>query len=163
MRRKNLGNRIVKKAITWAMIVMMSFSGAMSGFASMTVYAEGVEAQVDVDENDGDLQQSYGTSAVTFDNKENTESQVSAEKTAEITEVPDLLPEGVAKNVQSAEEASKAAQNAANAAAQAVKDLSGSDTTITDVNNQVTQAQNDVKAAQDAVAQESTDATTPVE
>ena len=35
MRRKNLGNRIVKKAITWAMIVMMSFSGAMSGFASM--------------------------------------------------------------------------------------------------------------------------------
>ena len=128
MRRKNLGNRIVKKAITWAMIVMMSFSGAMSGFASMTVYAEGIEAQVDVDENDGDLQQSYGTSAVTFDNKENTESQVSDEKPAEITEVPDLLPEGVAKNVQSAEEASKAAQNAANAAAQAVKDLSGSDT-----------------------------------
>lgn len=40
MRRKNLGSRIVKKAITWAMIVMMSFSGAMSGFASMTVYAE---------------------------------------------------------------------------------------------------------------------------
>lgn len=163
MRRKNLGNRIVKKAITWAMIVMMSFSGAMSGFASMTVYAEGVEAQVDVDENDGDLQQSYGTSAVTFDNKENTESQVSDEKPAEITEVPDLLPEGVAKNVQSAEEASKAAQNAANAAAQAVKDLSGSDTTITNVNNDVTQAQNDVKAAQDAVAQESTDATTAVE
>lgn len=43
MRRKNLGSRIVKKAIAWAMIVMMSFSGVMSGFASMTVYAEGTE------------------------------------------------------------------------------------------------------------------------
>ena len=59
MRRKNLGNRIVKKAITWAMIVMMSFSGAMSGFASMTVYAEGTEDITTSDTTDNEIN-NYG-------------------------------------------------------------------------------------------------------
>lgn len=43
MRKKNLGSRIVKKAITWAMVVMMSLSTAVSGLSTMTVYAQ--EAQ----------------------------------------------------------------------------------------------------------------------
>lgn len=59
MRKKNLGNRIVKKAITWAMIVMMSFSGAMSGFASMTVYAEGTEDITTSDTTDNEIN-NYG-------------------------------------------------------------------------------------------------------
>lgn len=59
MRRKNLGSRIVKKAITWAMIVMMSFSGAMSGFASMTVYAEGTEDITTSDTTDNEIN-NYG-------------------------------------------------------------------------------------------------------
>ena len=55
MRRKNLGNRIVKKAITWAMVVMMSFSGAMSGFTSMTVYAEETQDFTDAEKTDNSI------------------------------------------------------------------------------------------------------------
>jgi len=40
MRRKGLGSKLVKKAITWAMVATMSLTTAMSSFATMTVYAE---------------------------------------------------------------------------------------------------------------------------
>ena len=39
MKKENLGSKIVKKAITWAMIAMMSLSGVMSNMATLTAYA----------------------------------------------------------------------------------------------------------------------------
>ncbi len=39
MRRRNMGNKVVKRAITWAMVLMLSFSAGLSSMATMTVYA----------------------------------------------------------------------------------------------------------------------------
>ena len=71
------------------------------------------------------------------------------EKPAEVTEVPDLLPDGVAENVQAAKEASDAAKEAAKDAQQAVEDLNAeaSDQTIADVKDQITAAESDAQQA----------------
>ena len=45
MRRRNMGNKVVKRAITWAMVLMLSFSAGLSSMATMTVYA--VDNRVD--------------------------------------------------------------------------------------------------------------------
>lgn len=45
MRRQNMGNKVVKRAITWAMVLMLSFSAGLSSMATMTVYA--VDNRVD--------------------------------------------------------------------------------------------------------------------
>ena len=45
MRRRNMGNKVVKRAITWAMVLMLSFSAGLSSIATMTVYA--VDNRVD--------------------------------------------------------------------------------------------------------------------
>ena len=39
MRRRNMGSKTVKRAITWAMVLMLSFSAGMSSMGTMTVYA----------------------------------------------------------------------------------------------------------------------------
>lgn len=38
--KKNFGSKMVKKAITWAMVITMSLSASMSSLATATVYAE---------------------------------------------------------------------------------------------------------------------------
>ena len=45
MRRRNMGNKVVRRAITWAMVLMLSFSAGLSSIATMTVYA--VDNRVD--------------------------------------------------------------------------------------------------------------------
>lgn len=87
------------------------------------------------------------------------------EKPAEVTEVPDLLPDGVAENVQAAKEASDAAKEAAKDAQQAVEDLNAeaSDQTIADVKDQITAAESDAQKAKDDAAQANADATKAIE
>ena len=71
------------------------------------------------------------------------------EKPAEVTEVPDLLPDGVAENVQAAKEASEAAQQAAKNAQAAVEELNetASDQIIKEVKEDIADAKDDVKEA----------------
>lgn len=127
MRRKNLGNRIVKKAITWAMIVMMSFSGAMSGFASMTVYAEGTESNIDNRIDECDLEEErvdsneekYNNMETSGDQaaEEMTQKAAEAEAAAEkATEVVDNLGDTVAGLKEKTEAATGAATDAEDAA-----------------------------------------------
>lgn len=134
MRRKNLGNRIVKKAITWAMIVMMSFSGAMSGFASMTVYAEETESSIDNRVDECDLEEErVDSGAEEYNNIETSGDQAAEEMTkkaedamdaAESAEkVVDDLGDVVAGLQEKADAATDAADNAETAAGDAEKDV----------------------------------------
>ena len=86
------------------------------------------------------------------------------EKPAEVTEVPDLLPDGVAENVQAAKEASEAAQQAAKDAQAAVEELNetASDQIIKEVKEDIADAKDDVKEAADDVDQAKADATNAV-
>lgn len=86
------------------------------------------------------------------------------EKPAEVTKVPDLLPDGVAENVQAAKDASEAAQQAAKNAQAAVEELNetASDQIIKEVKEDIADAKDDVKEAADDVDQAKTDATNAV-
>lgn len=139
MRRKNLGNRIVKKAITWAMIVMMSFSGAMSGFASMTVYAEETESSIDNRVDECDLEEErvdsneekYNNMETSGDQaaEEMTQKAAEAEAAAEkATEVVDNLGDTVAGLKEKTEAATETANSA--------------DSEATNVNNDATNEAN---------------------
>ena len=68
MRRQNMGNKVVKRAITWAMVLMLSFSAGMSSIGTMTVYA--VDNRVD----DCDLEKErVDSDAEQFNNKETSQ------------------------------------------------------------------------------------------
>ena len=68
MRRQNMGNKVVKRAITWAMVLMLSFSAGMSSIGTMTVYA--VDNRVD----DCDLEKErVDSDAEQFKNKETSQ------------------------------------------------------------------------------------------
>lgn len=148
MRRKNLGNRIVKKAITWAMIVMMSFSGAMSGFASMTVYAEGTEDITTSDTTDNEIN-NYGGEHLFSENEfvdssqdeyHNNEANVekveessqavkdmnaAAEEAKSAAEEAEAKVEEVKKEVEKAEEQQSAAETAKTDATKAAESATG--------------------------------------
>ena len=148
MRRKNLGNRIVKKAITWAMILMMSFSGAMSGFASMTVYAEGTEDITTSDTTDNEIN-NYGGEHLFSENEfvdsskdeyHNNEANVekveessqavkdmnaAAEEAKSAAEEAEAKVEEVKKEVKKAEEQQLAAETAKTDATKAAESATG--------------------------------------
>ena len=68
MRRQNMGNKVVKRAITWAMVLMLSFSAGMSSIGTMIVYA--VDNRVD----DCDLEKErVDSDAEQFKNKETSQ------------------------------------------------------------------------------------------
>ncbi len=80
MRKNNLGNTIVKKAITWAMVAMMTLSGSLSSFASMNVHAE----ETVVENEDGSVTTTETTTKTT--NTTNADgSTVKTETTTETT------------------------------------------------------------------------------
>ena len=67
MRRRNMGNKVVRRAITWAMVLMLSFSAGLSSIATMTVYA--------VDNRVGDCElekERVDSTAERFNDKENS-------------------------------------------------------------------------------------------
>lgn len=67
MRRRNMGNKTVRRAITWAMVLMLSFSTGLSSIATMTVYA--VDNRVD----DCELEKErVDSKAERFNDKENS-------------------------------------------------------------------------------------------
>ena len=113
MRRKNLGNRIVKKSITLAMIVMMSFSGAMSGFASMTVYAEETQDFTDAEKTDNSIY-NYVDKQVLSD-KEFVDSSTDEYHNNEANEEKvEETSQDVKDMTAAAEDAKKAAEGATN-------------------------------------------------
>lgn len=122
MRRKNLGNRIVKKAITWAMIVMMSFSGAMSGFASMTVYAEETESNIDNRKDECDLEE------------ERVDS--SEEKYNDVETSGDQAAEEMTQKAAEAEEAAKKATDVVNNLGDTVADLKAKTEAVVDTTDE---------------------------
>ena len=73
MRRKNLGSKLVKKCIVWAMTFMMIFTPVVSNIGTMTVYAEGKTEEPTAEPTESGEE---GTS----------ESEKTAEETAEMTE-----------------------------------------------------------------------------
>ena len=122
MRRKNLGNRIVKKAITWAMILMMSFSGAMSGFASMTVYAEETESNIDNRIDECDLEE------------ERVDS--SEEKYNDVETSGDQAAEEMTQKAAEAEEAAKKATEVVNNLGDTVADLKAKTEAVVDTTDE---------------------------
>ena len=85
MRKNNLGNKIVKKAITWAMVAMMTLSGSLSSFASMNVHAE----ETVVENEDG----SVTTTETTTETTNTTNADGSTVKTETTTETTTTAPE----------------------------------------------------------------------
>ena len=80
MRKNNLGNKIVKKAITWAMVAMMTLSGSLSSFARMDVHAE----EIVMKNEDGSVTTTETTTKTT--NTTNADgSTVKTETTTETT------------------------------------------------------------------------------
>lgn len=69
MRRKNLGSKLVKKCIVWAMTFMMIFTPVVSNIGTMTVYAEEPTAEPTESGEEG-----------------TSESEETAEETAEMAE-----------------------------------------------------------------------------
>lgn len=85
MRRKNLGSKLVKKCIVWAMTFMMIFTPVVSNIGTMTVYAEEKTEE--------------STAEPTESGEEGTsESEKTAEETAEMAkEIVNELADDVAE------------------------------------------------------------------
>lgn len=76
MRRVKLGNKMVKKVITLAMALVLSASTAMSGMATLTVYAkEPAEAS--------EVSTTTTTDTTTTDNEDGSVTTVTTETTTE--------------------------------------------------------------------------------
>lgn len=185
MRRKNLGNRIVKKAITWAMIVMMSFSGAMSGFASMTVYAEETESSIDNRVDECDLEEErVDSGAEEYNNKETSGDQAAKEMTEKAEEamaaaesaekVVDDLGDVVAGLQEKADAATEEAGNAEAAAGDVEEDVKSAEATVSDAETKKDEAvkeaadynkgaAEDQKTIDDSASQSLTDVTVETE
>lgn len=163
MRKENLGSKLVKKAITWAMIAMMSLSGVMSNIATMTAYAEGNEINNHVD--DLGLSNEYVDSdKAEYHNDEAAEVAQNSDSVKAMNEQVNKAQDAVAKADAAVTDAEKAVTDAANDATEKVKTLEDKKTVenIEDYNKQVAADQNDiennaetdasVKSAEDAAA-----------
>ncbi len=139
MKKENLGSKIVKKAITWAMIAMMSLSGVMSNMATLTAYAGEKEINNYVD--DLGLSEEYVDS-----NKEKYHND-EAQKVAQNSDSVKAMNEQVNK----AQEAVTKADAAVADAEKAMKDAEDAATAATTAANDADKAEKDAtKAANDA-------------
>lgn len=94
MRRRNMGNKVVKRAITWAMVLMLSFSAGLSSMATMTVYA--VDNRVD----DCELEKErVDSTAERFNDKETSEDPAAEAALAKADEAKNAA-EDAAKTVE---------------------------------------------------------------
>ena len=94
MRRRNMGNKVVRRAITWAMVLMLSFSAGLSSIATMTVYA--VDNRVD----DCELEKErVDSTAERFNNKETSEDPAAEAALAKADEAKSAA-EDAAKTVE---------------------------------------------------------------
>ena len=94
MRRRNMGNKVVKRAITWAMVLMLSFSAGLSSMATMTVYA--VDNRVD----DCELEKErVDSTAERFNDKETSEDPAAEAALAKADEAKSAA-EDAAKTVE---------------------------------------------------------------
>lgn len=94
MRRRNMGNKVVKRAITWAMVLMLSFSAGLSSMATMTVYA--VDNRVD----DCELEKErVDSTAERFNDKETSEDPAAEAALAKANEAKNTA-EDAAKTVE---------------------------------------------------------------
>lgn len=94
MRRRNMGNKVVKRAITWAMVLMLSFSAGLSSMATMTVYA--VDNRVD----DCELEKErVDSTAERFNDKETSEDPAAEAALAKANEAKNAA-EDAAKTVE---------------------------------------------------------------
>ena len=94
MRRRNMGNKVVRRAITWAMVLMLSFSAGLSSIATMTVYA--VDNRVD----DCELEKErVDSTAERFNDKETSEDPAAEAALAKADEAKSAA-EDAAKTVE---------------------------------------------------------------
>lgn len=94
MRRRNMGNKVVRRAITWAMVLMLSFSAGLSSMATMTVYA--VDNRVD----DCELEKErVDSTAERFNDKETSEDPAAEAALAKADEAKSAA-ENAAKTVE---------------------------------------------------------------
>ena len=124
MKKEKLGSKIVKKAITWAMIAMMSLSGVMSNMATLTAYAGENEINNYVD--DLELSEEYvDSNKEKYHNDEAKEVAQNSDSVKEMNEQVNKAQEAVTKAdaaVADAEKAMKDAEDAATAATTAAND-----------------------------------------
>lgn len=148
MKKKNLGSKLVKKAITWAMIAMMSLSGVMSNMATMTAYAEENEINNYVDELD--LSNEYVDSdKAEYHNDEAAEVAQNSDSVKAMNEQVNKAQDAVAKAdvaVTDAEKAVTDAANAASAASNAATDAGNAEEAAAKAANDATEK---VKALED--------------
>ena len=141
MRKENLGSKLVKRAITWAMIAMMSLSGVMSNIATMTAYAEGNEINNYVDELN--LSKEYVDSdKAEYHNDEAAEVAQNSDSVKAMNEQVNKAQEAVAKAdaaVTDAENAVTDATNAALAAKAAASDAEKAEKDATKAANDATE------------------------
>lgn len=122
--KKNFGSKAVKKAITWAMVVTMSLTTAMSSVATITAYAEenGVNNYV---EELGLAKEHVDSSEAEYHDDEAAKVKESSTSVQEMNQQVQVAEEAVAKaeaKVDEAKEALEDAQKAADDATAAATD-----------------------------------------
>lgn len=141
MKKEKLGSKFVKRAIAWAMIAMMSLSGAMSNMATLTAYAGENEINNYVD--DLGLSDEYvDSSKEKYHNDEAAEVAQNSDSVKAMNEQVDKAQEAVAKAdaaVSDAEKAMKDAADAATAASTAATDADKAEKDATKAANDAAQ------------------------
>lgn len=143
--KKNFGSKAVKKAITWAMVITMSLTTAMSSVVTITAYAEENTVNNYVEEL-GLSKEHVDSSAAEYHDDEAEKVKESSSSVQEMNQ-----------QVQKAEEAAANAEAKVDEAKEALEDAQKAETDAEDAAKDAQQAQTDAENAATA-AQETVDA-----
>ena len=148
MKKEKLGSKFVKRAIAWAMIAMMSLSGAMSNMATLTAYAGENEINNYVD--DLKLSEEYvDSNKEKYHNDEAGEVAQNSDSVKAMNEQVDKAQEAVAKADEAVADAENAMKDAADAATAASAAATDADKAEKDATKAANDAEQTVKNLDD--------------